>query len=125
MPHGCQVHQVIPVLKPRPNSGRDRSLVQRWVSRTRRRRASAEKIAFDILDEKLQNLDAMYSNRREDFTSMHNLSTEEKLLLFQRNIELRTKENLREQVTIDEENHSFQRSSFQRPSRWNNSERMK
>jgi len=50
------------------------------------------------LDEKLSNLDAMYTNRRDDMTSIHNLSTEEKLLLFQKNIELRTRENLKQQV---------------------------
>lgn len=53
---------------------------------------------FD-LDEKLNHLDAMYSDRRDDLTSMHNLSTEEKLLLFQKNIELRTRENLQQQVS--------------------------
>jgi hypothetical protein len=46
----------------------------------------------------LNNLDAMYTNRHDDMTSMHNLSTEEKLLLFQKNIELRTRENLKQQV---------------------------
>jgi hypothetical protein len=40
----------------------------------------------------------MYTNRHDDMTSMHNLSTEEKLLLFQKNIELRTRENLKQQV---------------------------
>jgi hypothetical protein len=50
------------------------------------------------LDEKLNNLDAMYTNRLDDMTSMQNLSTEEKLLLFQKNIELRTRENLKQQV---------------------------
>jgi len=50
------------------------------------------------LDEKLNNLDAMYTDRRDDLTSMHNLSTEEKLLLFQKNIELRTRESLQQQV---------------------------
>ncbi len=40
----------------------------------------------------------MYTNRRDDMTSIHNLSTEEKLLLFQKNIELRTRENLKQQV---------------------------
>lgn len=40
----------------------------------------------------------MYTNRRDDMTSMHNLSTEEKLLLFQKNIELRTRESLQQQV---------------------------
>ncbi|CAF4298955.1 unnamed protein product, partial [Adineta steineri] len=40
----------------------------------------------------------MYSNRRDDLTSIHNLSTEEKLLLFQKNIELRTKESLQQQM---------------------------
>lgn len=40
----------------------------------------------------------MYTNRRDDLTSMHNLSTEEKLLLFQKNIELRTRESLQQQV---------------------------
>ena len=42
----------------------------------------------------------MYTDRRDDLTSMHNLSTEEKLLLFQKNIEQRTKENLQQQVSI-------------------------
>jgi oligoendopeptidase F len=51
-----------------------------------------------ISDEKLNNLDAMYSNRHDDLASMHNLSTEEKLLLFQKNIELRTQANLKQQV---------------------------
>jgi hypothetical protein len=37
----------------------------------------------------------MYTDRHE---SMHNLSTEEKLLLFQQNIELRTRESLQQQV---------------------------
>ncbi len=46
----------------------------------------------------MNNLDAMYTNRHDDMTSMHNLSTEEKLLLFQKNIELRTRENLKQQV---------------------------
>jgi hypothetical protein len=55
------------------------------------------KLVF-YLDEKLNNLDAMYTNRHDDMTSMHNLSTEEKLLLFQKNIELRTRENLKQQV---------------------------
>jgi hypothetical protein len=50
------------------------------------------------LDEKLNNLDAMYTDRQDDLTSMYNLSTEEKLLLFQKNIELRTRENLQQQV---------------------------
>jgi hypothetical protein len=50
------------------------------------------------LDEKLSSLDEMYTNRRDDMTSMHNLSTEEKLLLFQKNIELKTKESLKQQV---------------------------
>jgi hypothetical protein len=50
------------------------------------------------LDEKLNNLDAMYIDRQDDLTSMYNLSTEEKLLLFQKNIELRTRENLQQQV---------------------------
>ena len=40
----------------------------------------------------------MYSDRHADLTSMHNLSTEEKLLLFQKNIELRTRESLQQQV---------------------------
>jgi hypothetical protein len=40
----------------------------------------------------------MYTDRRDDLTSMHNLSTEEKLLLFQKNIELRTRESLQQQV---------------------------
>jgi len=40
----------------------------------------------------------MYTNRHDDMTSMYNLSTEEKLLLFQKNIELRTRENLKQQV---------------------------
>lgn len=52
------------------------------------------------LDEKLNNLDAMYSNRQGDLTSMSNLSTEEKLLLFQKNVELKTKENFKEQVKL-------------------------
>ncbi len=46
----------------------------------------------------MNNLDAMYTNRLDDMTSMQNLSTEEKLLLFQKNIELRTRENLKQQV---------------------------
>jgi hypothetical protein len=50
------------------------------------------------LDEKLSNLDAMYSDRHDDLTSMYNLSTEEKLVLFQKNIELRTRESLQQQV---------------------------
>ncbi|CAF1289966.1 unnamed protein product [Adineta steineri] len=58
----------------------------------------AGSIAGSTLDEKLNNLDAMYSNRRDDLTSIHNLSTEEKLLLFQKNIELRTKESLQQQM---------------------------
>ena len=53
---------------------------------------------FCNLDEKLNNLDAMYTNRRDDLTSMQHLSTEEKLLLFQKNIELRTRESLKQQV---------------------------
>ncbi len=40
----------------------------------------------------------MYIDRQDDLTSMYNLSTEEKLLLFQKNIELRTRENLQQQV---------------------------
>ena len=51
------------------------------------------------LDEKLNHLDAMYTDRRDDLTSTHNLSTEEKLLLFQKNIELRTREGLQQQVS--------------------------
>ncbi|CAF5012068.1 unnamed protein product, partial [Rotaria sp. Silwood1] len=54
--------------------------------------------------EKLNNLDAMYMNRHDDLTSTHNLSTEEKLLLFQKNIELRTKENLKQQMDQFREN---------------------
>ncbi|CAF0952557.1 unnamed protein product [Adineta ricciae] len=61
-------------------------------------------IAGATLDEKLSNLDAMYNNRQDDVTSMHNLSTEEKLLLFQKNIELRTKESLRQQMEQFREN---------------------
>ncbi|UJR13726.1 hypothetical protein I4U23_000737 [Adineta vaga] len=61
-------------------------------------------IAGATLDEKLNNLDAMYNNRQDDMSSMHNLSTEEKLLLFQKNIELRTKENLRQQMDEFREN---------------------
>ncbi|CAF1014534.1 unnamed protein product [Adineta ricciae] len=61
-------------------------------------------IAGATLDEKLSNLDAMYNNRQDDVTSMHNLSTEEKLLLFQKNIELRTKESLQQQMEQFREN---------------------
>ncbi|CAF2581569.1 unnamed protein product [Rotaria sp. Silwood2] len=63
-------------------------------------------IAGSTLDEKLNNLDAMYTNRRDDLTSMHNLSTEEKLLLFQKNIELRTKESLKQQMDQFRENET-------------------
>ncbi|CAF3639582.1 unnamed protein product [Rotaria sp. Silwood1] len=64
----------------------------------------ASSIAGSTLDEKLNNLDAMYMNRHDDLTSTHNLSTEEKLLLFQKNIELRTKENLKQQMDQFREN---------------------
>ncbi|CAF1431566.1 unnamed protein product [Rotaria sp. Silwood1] len=64
----------------------------------------AGSIAGSTLDEKLNNLDAMYMNRHDDLTSTHNLSTEEKLLLFQKNIELRTKENLKQQMDQFREN---------------------
>ncbi|CAF1202029.1 unnamed protein product [Rotaria sordida] len=64
----------------------------------------AGSVAGSTLDEKLNNLDAMYTNRRDDLTSMHNLSTEEKLLLFQKNIELRTKESLQQQMDQFREN---------------------
>ena len=40
----------------------------------------------------------MYNERHDDLTSMYNLSTEEKLVLFQKNIELRTRESLQQQV---------------------------
>ncbi|CAM4760077.1 unnamed protein product, partial [Rotaria magnacalcarata] len=64
----------------------------------------AGSIAGSTLDEKLSNLDAMYTNRHDDLTSMQNLSTEEKLLLFQKNVELRTKENLKQQMDQFREN---------------------
>lgn len=79
-----------------------------------------------FLDEKLNNLDTIYSNRRDDLVSMHNLSTEEKLLVFQRNIELRTKENLREQVRREREKKEINICSTRLDSiRWNNSEKTK
>ena len=43
----------------------------------------------------MNNLDEMYNNRHED---LHHLSTEQKLILFQQNIERKTKENLQQQV---------------------------
>ncbi|CAM4891276.1 unnamed protein product [Rotaria socialis] len=64
----------------------------------------AGSVAGSTLDEKLNNLDAMYTNRHDDLMSMQNLSTEEKLLLFQKNVELRTKENLKQQMDQFREN---------------------
>jgi hypothetical protein len=54
--------------------------------------------AVHIIDEKLQNLDAMYNERRHDLTSMQHLSTDEKLILFQKNIEMRTRDDAQQQV---------------------------
>ena len=109
------------VLKPRMIYGQVRSLDRLSVRfHLWSRRPTPEPI-FN-LDEKLNNLEAMYSNRHDDLASMHNLSTEEKLLLFQKNIEARTRENLKQQVGKTKRNLKFLSFCF---SRWINFVRMK